>query len=306
MSAVPWLEQWFTGMATPGVGSRRRVIVVESAELVEQVVADLDDGASTILTRAIAGPLRPGDYQGSFLPVDGQLTLAGPLTIDLRSYGLAEIGDVTGLTVLRVADDEDFSAYLRDADTAWTTGVFARHLTQGQSLVADLAGLGGAADRSGPRDRMLVRPDGTVSTSPTGGVLGRLGTSTDELDRIWRAHVACSVAPCPVCLSGALPERDRVDALRERPWLARYLTAVEALRRADRDNRVIRRVSGFGGRISPTLHWEPTQVDPVEAPVVLELDDPAAVLVHHPTTGTSEVVSRADGGQLEASISVQV
>jgi hypothetical protein len=307
MSTARWLEHWFTGIAAPDPGGDRgRVVVVASDEFAEQVVAVFDDGGTAVLVPSAPPPgRRVVQYHGSFLPADGRVILPGSVSIDLRSYGLAEIGDLTGPTVLRVADDEDFSAYLRDADAARLGGVFARHLTDHRVLVADLAGLGGSAARSGPRDRVLVRPDGTVSTSPTGGSIGRLGDSIDALDRSWQAHVACSVAPCPVCLQAALPERDRVDALRERPWLARYLAVVDALRAADRDGHAVRRVSGFGGRISPTLPWSSSVLDPGDAPVIIEIDDPAHLLVHDPASGQRRLLGLAAGVELEAAVGDQ-
>ena len=313
MSTARWLEHWFTGIiaSDPGADHRNRVVVVAATDLADRAVAAFDDGVSTVLgpraghVQSRHQESRVVGYRGSFLPADGRVTLPAAVTIELRSYGLAEFGEMAGPTVLRVADDEDFSAYLRDADAARLDGLFAGHLTNRQALVADLAALGGQAERSGPRDRLLIRPDGTISTSPTGGAIGRLGESTADLDRTWREHVSCSVAPCPVCLSAALPERDRADALRERPWLGRYLTAVQALRAADRDGHTVRRVSGFGGRISPTLPWSSSVLDPVDAPVILEIDDPARLLVHDPVTGQRRLVDVAAGAELEAGFADQ-
>jgi len=305
MSTARWLEHWFSGIVAADLNPDRRVVVVATADLADRAVAEFDDGISTVLVPrnahldALHRNSRVVGYRGSFLPADGRVSLPDA-TIELRSYGLAEFGELFGPTVLRVADDEDFSAYLRDADSARLDGRFAPHLTNPRVLVADLAALGGPAERSGPRDRLLVRPDGTISTSPTGGAIGRLGESTADLDRTWREHVSCSVAPCPVCLSAAVPERDRADALRERPWLARYLTAIEALRAAGRDGRTVGRVSGFGGRISPVLPWSPAVVDPVDAPVIIEIDDPAHLLVHDPVTGQRRLVGVASGAELEA------
>jgi hypothetical protein len=305
MSTARWLEHWFSGIVAADLNPDRRVVVVATADLADRAVAEFDDGISTVLVPRNAHldvlhrNSRVVGYRGSFLPADGRVSLPDA-TIELRSYGLAEFGELFGPTVLRVADDEDFSAYLRDADAARLDGRFAPHLTNPRVLVADLAALGGPAERSGPRDRLLVRPDGTISTSPTGGAIGRLGESTADLDRTWREHVSCSVAPCPVCLSAAVPERDRADALRERPWLARYLTAIEALRAAGRDGRTVGRVSGFGGRISPVLPWSPAVLDPVDAPVIIEIDDPAHLLVHDPVTGQRRLVGVASGAELEA------
>ncbi|WP_420124078.1 daptide biosynthesis RiPP recognition protein [Nakamurella sp.] len=240
MPALDRLEQWFTGIDNPrwARSGRPRIVVVEAARHAPRAVAAYGSGSATVWVRQEGAeePVPAGSardvvtFHGSFLADQGQITVPGRPHIDIRPYGVAELADITGPTVLRITDDEDFSAFLRDADRSRAGGPFPAHLTDRRVLLADLAGLGAPAERSGPADRLLIRPDGTVSTSPTGGRLGRVGDDPADLERQWRGHLAGSRRPCPVCLSGVLAERDRVDALAERPWLGDYLRAVEQRR----------------------------------------------------------------------------
>lgn len=237
MSGVePWLEQSLTGVSIGSV-SPGRVLIVEGAEPPPDL--GVTDHTTVTLIRTTTDHIPDGHYAGSFLVNDGSLDLADGTSLSVKPYGVGAFLPFDGPTVLRVTDDDDFSAYLRDADEAFATGLFAEHVTHPNVLIADLAALGADPAGAGPRHRAFVFPDGTLSTSPTGQVIGVGSDSMDTVDRTWREINARSDVPCAVCLGGVIHERDRSEALLQRPWLARYVAAVRAIR--------VARVAGRGG-----------------------------------------------------------
>lgn len=170
-------------------------------------------------------------YQGDFADPAAELRFSDGTRLAQSRYGLAEFGWLETPTILRITDDDDFSAFLRDADVAKATGRFAAHTIHPRTVIADLAALGGRTERSGPSQRLFVSADGVVSTSPTGAPLGTATDSPAHLVARWHELNAESTRPCTVCLGLAVTERDRVDALAERPWMDRYVRLLGTLRK---------------------------------------------------------------------------
>lgn len=275
------LAEWLTGLRSSSGSSSRRTVVVQSAhllgDLIDQGLVDAntdlflgDAGTATRPAALTAGWELPRTFTGSFALFDSDILLDNGYRMLLRQYGTAEFHCLETPTALRVTDAHDLSAYLRDADEAWSGGVFARHVTHPNAITADLAALGGGAQRSGPADRLYVFPDAAVSTSPTGAVLG---TAADQLPAIiarWQRANQVSAQPDAIGLGRVVDERDRTDALTERPWISRYLLAVSVIRAVRRSHRIPDRVSGFGGRLTPGLA-APTTPDDLLAPVLLRV-----------------------------------
>ena len=292
------LAEWLTGLRSArGVGSRRTV-VVEEFQLLGELLADglvgehselfLGSSVTPSLPTALGATRRepPRTFEGSFAMSDNDIVLDDGYRMSLRHYGSAEFHCFDTPTALRVTDAHDLSAYLRDADEAWYSGSFARHITHPNAIVADLAGLGGSAERSGPADRMYVS-DAAIRTSPTGSILG---TTTETLSAIvarWQLANRTSRYPDATCLGQVVGERDRTDALLERPWIARYLLVVSVIRALRRSHRVADRVSGFGGRLTPGLGG-PTAPDDLHAPILLRVGK--EYQVHDGDTGARAVV----------------
>lgn len=156
---------------------------------------------------------------------------------------------VFGPTVIRVFDGNDFEAFLADADRALAEGVFPEFLITSSVLLADPAALSGAHNPAdGPALRLYADRNGQVSTSPTGAVLGTVDDSLDTLTERFARTGSGAAA-----LDAALPAEARAEALRGRPFLARYLEAVSALRGLMARGATGLRVSGFGSRLTPGL-----------------------------------------------------
>lgn len=230
---------WITGeqaRSRPG-----RTLVVEADDVIEPLIAGdlLADCAGLFhrhpadLPAGLRG--RSATFTGSFLAAESELRFDNGFRLRQSHYGTADFLPMDAPTVLRVSDDDDFSAFLRDADLAMTTGRFARGVSHPSTMVADVCGLGAPDDGAGPAHRIFIGPSGTVSTSPTGRQLGTAGEPWELIERRWRDANALTRRPCAVCLAGAVNEHDRSEALAERPWLAAYLEALRGVATASPD-----------------------------------------------------------------------
>ncbi len=259
MEVETLIGQWATGVRQePRAG---RTMVIDADEWIPALIAgNLLEDSSRVFHREAGGlPTelrgRAETFAGRLLGGDSDLTFGNGLLVRQGHYGGSEFLSVDGPVMLRGSDDDDFSAFLRDADVAWTAGRFSRAVTSPLTLIADLCGLGGPADSGGPGDRIFVAATGVVSTSPTGRRLGVAGEPWELIQQRWDDLNGASRRPCAVCLAGVLDEQDRADALTERPWLSRYLDAIAVIRTIRAGHLEPSQVSGFGGRLNSTLPW---------------------------------------------------
>lgn len=228
-------------------------------------------------TDSSEGPVVLG-YDGSLSDPGSDVQIGPQFFLQTQDYGTSEYLSLIGATLIKVVDEGDFSAFLDDADAAFSDGVFLDFATHPLVRLCDVGALGGRAPEDGPRLRLYVDAAGQVSTSTSGAVLGRLGDDLATLQAAWDGINGTSVRPCAVSLARVLPEDVRVAALLGRPWLPRYHGALAALRslRA-RDLADVRdvRVSGFGGRRVPELAdvREPWDLGQDDAPVLLWTED---------------------------------
>ncbi|BFO21408.1 hypothetical protein SHKM778_77960 [Streptomyces sp. KM77-8] len=186
---------------------------------------------------------------------------------------------VIGATLVRVTDVSDFDEYVADADQARDQGTFTEFVTSPSVQLADLSALGAGPACDGPRTRLYAGPSGSLSTSPGGAPLGHVGDELAALDTRFDAINAGSPHPCAVGLGDRVPEDVRTKALAERPWLGRYLAAIDAVRelRARGVDEV--RVSGFGHRLwaaSAEVARPADATDPT-VPLLLWTDETAYV-----------------------------
>lgn len=264
---------WLTGVRPPTISGR--TVVLESAEWLTalRTAGFLDDGGALL----IRGPSPAAAdrtwthecFTGDLRTATEDLAFASGLRVAQCPYGLAEFHSFDGPVALRITDDHDFSAFLRDADGARATGRFARPMTNPLTILADRPGLGATPATGGPGQRIFVSDIGAVSTSPTGLRLGWVGEGPTAIERRWVTANERSRRPCAVCLSTVVAERDRVEALLERPWLARYLDAVAVLQEIRREHLEPGRVSGFGGRLTAGVAWD-GGTDDARAPLLVE------------------------------------
>ncbi|QWB24174.1 MULTISPECIES: daptide biosynthesis RiPP recognition protein [Streptomyces] len=236
------------GPAGPGVGT---LVLADAAHIPAVTAAGLV-GPRTLLLAPDdgTGVLAPAvGYQGSLTEPGDEFSNGQDFFLQTHAYAASPFMTVFGPTVIRVFDGNDFEAFLADADRALAEGVFPEFLITSSVLLADPAALSGAPDPAdGPALRLYADRNGQLSTSPTGAVLGTLddtlGTLTERFARTGSGAAA---------LDAALPAGTRAEALRARPFLARYLEAVGALRGLMARGATGLRVSGFGSRLTPGL-----------------------------------------------------
>lgn len=288
------LAGWFSGVpqAPSGLRPAAAVVVTRGAGLPSTIVR-----ADDLLLVTDPGVELPGSLplRGEIDAAEGCLELPDGARLLLRPYGTAEFLDLAEPTVLTMTAAEDVSAFLRDADEAWHTGRFASALHRGTVTVAQLAGLGGGAELAGPDHRLLVEQDGSVRTSSLGPVIGAVQDPRDDLARSWSQRNTASLHPDAASLDLVVDEGDRVQALAERPWLARLLQVAGVLRRF---GAPVTAVSGIGGRL--VEEQVPDLADPLGAPVLLQLRD--RYLAHDPHSSTTVPLTADAVGVVETAL----
>lgn len=145
-----------------------------------------------------------------------------------------------------------------------------------------------------------MHADGSLSVSPWGARLGALGDGLARLEAEWHRLGRAGAAPCAVALGRVVPEAVGAAAAAERPWLGRYLAAVDALRELQARGIAEARVSGFGHRLAPALEGVDDAHDTVgtDAPMLLWTQDEA--YVHIVDSRRTFKVDHAAGAAVEA------
>ncbi|GAA3488732.1 daptide biosynthesis RiPP recognition protein [Streptomyces cremeus] len=274
------LISWATGAPLKGApGPGVQTLVLSDAAHVPAVVAAGLVGPSTLLLAPDDGtgvPAPAVGYEGSLTEPGDELSNGQDFFLQTHSYASSPYMTVFGPTVVRLTDRPDFEAYLADADRALTDGVFPDFLLTSSVVLADAGALGGSHHPAdGPSVRLYADPDGYVSTTPTGAVLGTVDDSLDTLTRRF-----AELGPDEAALGAVVPQDIRDQALRSRPFLPRYLKAITAMRILMAHGRTGLKVSGFGARLTPEL-----------AGAAADLDDAALPLVVHGDSGTYMVIS---------------
>jgi len=271
------LEQWLTGLRVGPDRSSSQVVVTHRPDLIASMIRNqvIDDAATVYVQGEIPAGVGDRVRSGKLMSFTGSVTkdhlyLDNGFELQNRQYGSAEFACFDMPTVLWIESSDDLSAYLRDAHDAWTAGRFAHHITHPNTIVANLAGAGGSGAHAGPADRLYVDVDGAISTSPTGRHLGTAEASGQELSDGWLRANNASAYPDAVCLSSVVTDADRTEALIERPWIARYLVVVAAIRTVRGTHRRATAASGFGSRMTADLP-APRKPDALTAPVLLQV-----------------------------------
>ncbi|MEY9997758.1 hypothetical protein ABIE67_009877 [Streptomyces sp. V4I8] len=282
---------WATGHAgrLPHRERSARTVVLEAPQYVPALLAsDVVDAATVVFTPGHSGvtdgPLIVG-YEGSLSELGVEFSHDPGFYLQIQAYGLSQYMSVAGPTVIRVAGDTDFETYLRDADQARHEGVFTDFLTNPMIQLADLPALGAGPEGDGPSLRLHVGQSGELSTSPGGKRLGTAGDSFEQIAAEWARINSESTQPCAVCLGGWLPETTRAPALAERPWLGRYLAALDGIRTLRARGLNVTGVSGFGGRLVTALSELPDAADVMDPALPLLLWTDEAVYAHSSRQG---------------------
>ncbi|WP_178854973.1 daptide biosynthesis RiPP recognition protein [Streptomyces acidiscabies] len=276
------LRSWVTGRplgaAAPESGDMSSLgtatVVLEDAAGLDALLGSDVVGAGTVVlapeTRGHRDATVVG-YEGSLSGSEGDASVDDVLFLQIQDYGVSPYMSLLGTTLVRMSGVTDFELFLADADAARGEGRFASFAVSPAVQLADLSALGARVPGDGPGTRLYVGGDGGVSVSPQGLRLGTVGDSAAELRAEWeRLNAVPGAVPGAVPLGAAVPEALRGDAVRQRPWLARYLVTLDVLRDLQTRGITEPRVSGFGHRLVPEL---------VEFEGALDVDDPEAPIL---------------------------
>ena len=267
-------EQYVTGRRAIVEGA---VFFLESRDHLGATLAQSGPGDVVF---APAGSATPGDprvigYEGAFREADDEMTLDGRLTFELQDYVAAPFVSIVGLTVIRQRSAEGVAAFLSDADMARESGVFVDQLLTTAVLLDSWASFLGTDPAGDSLARAHVTRSGEYRDGPDGLLLGVVGDARADLEARAIEGAGRGRAFARIVDRGML-EAD----LDDRPWLARYVAAVDLLRHWD---GVPARpaISGFGGHLVRVLEELPalSGVISAEAPYLLTGDGEEYVLI---------------------------
>lgn len=231
------VDQWITGI--PG-RIPDHVIFVENPEHIpyakelagEQsivLVLDGDRGDDTVIP-----------VSGFFDIAGEELLVGGTLSLEIQDYVAIPFVTLIGVTVVRITTDEDWQAFFDDAEEARRSGHFVRQLTEVNAVLAERGLLNSDQSIDSSIARLHITSDGTVLSGPYGRHIGRAGDSLSDIHKRYAALEPES-AVAAVCDVGLVHE-----SLAARPWIRRYLAALDAWKFIPRDDRPNATLVGFG------------------------------------------------------------
>ncbi|MFE0019869.1 daptide biosynthesis RiPP recognition protein [Amycolatopsis sp. NPDC059021] len=241
------------GGMVPSADGPERIVFLESA-------VHLDHAVRLSGPNGVVFSPEPGDppivaYEGGLSEPGDELLVGDDLFVYTQDYLATPFLAVAGPTVVRIGGEADYAGFLQDADLARARGVFVEQLLHPGVFLADQCALGTTHPCAGAR-RLHVSAAGEVRTAPGGPPLGTVESFTYTGDK--------------TCLGGVIDTSVLDEARASRPWLSRYLRAVDTLRDLRANGRSGYAVSGFGARLTEGL---PDLQEPVDAPLLLWHDD---------------------------------
>ncbi|MEV7004247.1 daptide biosynthesis RiPP recognition protein [Streptomyces sp. NPDC093982] len=257
------LNAWGRGslgtLTRPSGRAPERIILTESADLLPTILnSDLCSRGTLLFspsphTSTTVHQTRVVPYHGSLIAPGDEMTLSKGIIVEVQEYAAASEFAIAGPTLARITSENDFRAFLYDADCARQYGAYPPALLHSMVQLCDLCALGSAHSCGGPLRRLLVTTTGEVKTTPFATTLGIIQDGLATLTANWATYQRFPGSGCPVCLSQAVPVTMLDAAHQNRPWLSRYLHALNALRTAAANGLTDLRVSGFGERLIPSL-----------------------------------------------------
>lgn len=272
--AAAAFEQYVSGSRSLVLGA---VYFLESPDHVAQVLRQAGPGDVVFAPTGSADVRDPRviEYHGDFRTPGDEMTIDGRGAIELQDYIAVPFISVVGLTVVRQRSAPGVAAFLADADAARASGIFIDQLLSPAVLLDSVASFAGAAPVGDALARVHVTADGEYRDGPDGLRLGQVGDDRGLVEERAAKNAGRGRAFARVVEPGSL----HAD-LDDRPWLARYIAAIDLLRHWD---GVPRRpaISGFGGHLVRALDELPALpgVVSADAPYLLTGDGEQYVLV---------------------------
>ena len=259
------------------VSGRRGIVegtafFLESEDHIEEVLRAAEPCDIVIAPTRHADP-RTIAYDGSFLEPGDEVTLDGRHAFELQDYLAAPFLSIVGLTIVRQGSAAGLAAFLSDADTARESGFFVDQLLSGLVLLDSRTSFVRADEDEADLVRVHVTASGEYRDGPDGLLLGSVG---DE-----RADVEATAAESSGrgrAFARIVDPRVLEADLDDRPWLARYVAALDLLRQW---NGALTRpaISGFGGHLVRALDEGAAAAVASEAPFLVTGDGVEYILV---------------------------
>lgn len=218
-------EQYVSGLRT--MSGSGIVFFLECADHVDEVQwitrpsdVVIAPGATTMFPDR-----RTIGYRGAFIEPGDEMTLDGGQAFELEDYLGAASTSIVRPTVVRQASAEGVAAFFRDADTARHSGSVVDHLVRGVVLLDSLASFVRTGSASDALVRVHVTVNGEYRDGPDGLRLGNVGDGRAEIEASAAAGAGRGRAFARIVNRRVL-EAD----LDDRPWLKRYVAALDQLR----------------------------------------------------------------------------
>ncbi len=186
---------------------------------------------------------------GFFDVVGEELLVAGSLSLEVQDYLAIPFISLMGVTVVRITTSEDWQAFFDDAEEARRSGHFVWQLTEVNAVFAERGLLDGGQSVGSPLARLHIASDGTVLSGPYGSTVGKAGDSLADI------RTRCLALEPESALASVCDAEAVRDSLGARPWIPRYLAALDAWKFIPRDDRSKATIVGFGASVygaSPT------------------------------------------------------
>lgn len=256
------MDQWVTGIPgrIPG-----HTVFVENAGHTSYAKRIAGDGSVVLVVDGDADDPGIVTVKGGFDESGDELLVDGSLSIEIQDYIAVPFINLVGPTVIRFASEDDWQSFFDDADQARRSGHFVRQLTEVNAVLAE----GGLLVGKGSSDRTLARihitANGTILNGPNGTVIGWIG---DDLHDLQIRAIPLKPESAIASLTHA---PDVIGALKHRPWIPRYLAALDAWKFIGPQQRAGTRMVGFG--LSLYGASESHSLPLPNAPFILERED---------------------------------
>ncbi|MFJ6537877.1 daptide biosynthesis RiPP recognition protein [Paenarthrobacter sp. NPDC091711] len=231
------VDQWITGVPgrIPG-----HVIFVENPEHAGYAKSLAGEGSTVLVLNGDKADEGIVTVSGSFDAAGEELLVDGTLSLEIQDYVAIPFVNLVGVTVARITTKEDWQAFFDDAEEAISSGHFVQQLIEVNTVLAERGLLSGAAKDNLLLTRLHITGDGSVRTGPYGTKIGKVGDSLPDI----RVR-AVSLRPESAVAAVYYPW-DIQDSLEPKPWIPRYLAALDAWKFIPREDRANTNLVGFG------------------------------------------------------------
>lgn len=245
------VDQWITGISgrIPG-----HVIFVENREHTQYAKSIANEESRVLVLNGDRDDAGIIPVAGTFDVAGEELLVDGSLSLEIQDYVAIPFVNLVGVTVVRITTKEDWQSFFDDAEEACRSGHFVPQLTEVNAVLAERGLLSGVRNLN--LARLHITWDGSILSGPYGTKIGRVGDSLTDL-RIR------SIALRPEsAVAGVYFPWDLFDSLAAKPWIPRYLAALDAWKFIPHEDRAGTKLIGFGASVyGAALHEGLPQAD---------------------------------------------